>query len=535
MKILNICLIILIAIFIIIRFIRLDYAPPSLSNDEISIAYDAFSISKTLRDEHNHFLPISFQSHGTYKAPIAIYLSAPLVMILGNNDYSARLPSALFGSLTILALYLLVLQTTKNRTLSLLSAAVLAVTPLNIYTSRMALEANIALFFVTIGLFWIFKGIESQNKLAIILAMISFVLSIYSYHTEWGFIPIFGLLIFTLYFKKIWRQPIYYISALMFLILVSPVVYDLLQHIHENTRASTENILKDPTVHHYLYSSQFNIFQKTQVIFSVFLNKYSSYTNLSYIFFHGANLLPRNNPFQVGLFLSPFIVPFVIGLFSIKRYFPHDYKFVYLFLITSPIIPSLTIGSVNNIRNLIVTIPISIIISVGILILIKYFQNKKKWFCFFLISSLLAITIAVFYFLTIYFYYFPKFSGINYQYGYKQIALILKGDYSKYEKIIIDPRFGKDKIFYSGLPHLYIPYYTKLDPQQIQNAKREPNQITFDKYTIREIDFNNEKPQNNYLYISPSDNILESNKFQQIHELLYPDLTPAFKFYISTN
>lgn len=529
MKILNIFLIILITIFIFIRFIGLDYAPPSLSNDEISIAYDAYSISQTLKDEHNHFLPISFQSHGTYKAPMAIYLSAPLTMILGNTDYSARIPSAFFGSLTIIALYLLINQLSKNSAFSLLTAALLAITPLNIYTSRMALEANIALFFVVFGLYLFFRGIYDHKNLLIIFSALSFVLSIYSYHTEWGFIPILAVVLGYLYRHKIIRQPIFYLSGILFLILVTPVLIDLLSHIHEHTRASTEIIFKDPKISQYWADSHYNVLEKLQVLLTVFLDKYSSYTNLSYIFFRGANLLPENSPYQIGLFLWPFIIPFVVGIFCVKRFFPRDYKFIYLFLLTSPIIPALTIGEINNIRNLIITIPISIIISCGLLALINHYRGKSLWI-FGMISTFL-IASSLFYFLTIYFYYFPMYRGINYQYGYKQIAQFIQPRYSKYNKIIIDSRFGTKDYYYSGVPHLYIPYYTLLDPTKLQNRKQNRFSNKFDKYEIRDINWQIEKKQKGYLYITPADNIPTDKDFVEIQSIFYPDRTPAFNIY----
>ena len=53
---------------LVTRFVNLSKSPPHLSNDEVSLAYDAYSRSKTLRDEHNNLIPISFESHGDYKA-----------------------------------------------------------------------------------------------------------------------------------------------------------------------------------------------------------------------------------------------------------------------------------------------------------------------------------------------------------------------------------------------------------------------------------------------------------------------------------
>src|SRR3972149_10232950 len=170
--------IVLIAITTIFtRFTGLSQIPPHLSNDEISIAYDAYSISKTLRDEHNDFLPISFQSHGTYKAPLTIYLASIPTFLLGNSEYSVRLPSAILGSLSVFLLGFLVYELSKNKNVALITSSLLAISPWHIYTSRMVLESNVALFFVIGGLYLFFYA-RSRNKTSIIIvSFLFFVLS----------------------------------------------------------------------------------------------------------------------------------------------------------------------------------------------------------------------------------------------------------------------------------------------------------------------------------------------------------------------
>lgn len=83
---------IIIILGLILRLAGLNLTPPHLSNDEISIAYDAYSISRNFRGEHGTYLPLSFQSHGTYKAPLYTYILAPIQYILGNKQWVARLP-----------------------------------------------------------------------------------------------------------------------------------------------------------------------------------------------------------------------------------------------------------------------------------------------------------------------------------------------------------------------------------------------------------------------------------------------------------
>lgn len=93
----------------------------------------------------------------------------------------------------------------------------------------------------------------------------------------------------------------------------------------------------------------------------------------------------------------------------------------------------------------------------------------------------------------------------NFQYGYKQIAQYIKLHYNEYEKIVIDPRFG-DYSMYSGIPTLYIPYYTKLDGQKLLQMKNVGNKQLFDKYEIGDINWNLEEKKSGYLYIVPNSN-----------------------------
>jgi hypothetical protein len=140
---------------------------------------------------------------------------------------------------------------------------------------------------------------------------------------------------------------------------------------------------------------------------------------------------------------------------------------------------------------------------------------------------------SFFYFLVIYFYHFPKENGENFQYGYKQIAIYIKGHYSKYNKIIVDPKFGEGHTF-DGVPHLYIPYFVQLPPQYLLNSKSDLQGRYFDKFEIRAIRWDNEKLQTEILYVVPSSNRPPSNVANTLKTLLeikYPNNKLAFVLY----
>lgn len=193
---------------------------------------------------------------------------------------------------------------------------------------------------------------------------------------------------------------------------------------------------------------------------------------------------------------------------------------------------SLTLGEINNWRSLPQLLPISIITATGVLYFWKFIK-ENVWMK---TLGLGVLLISLFYFCLIYFIHFPIESAEGYQYGYKQIASYLNKHYMEFEKIIVDPRFGSKDYYYIGVPSSYIPFYTYLDPHKVQEAKYIPFGITFDKYEFREINWDAEKVQRNYLYVVPSDNIPDPSKnLKVIHEIPLPSHKIEFKLYSLAN
>ena len=146
------------------------------------------------------------------------------------------------------------------------------------------------------------------------------------------------------------------------------------------------------------------------------------------------------------------------------------------------------------------------------------------------------LLISFMYFFLAYFRHFPLERAVDYQYGYKQIALYLSPHYNEFEKIIIDQRFGDKNYYYIGVPSSYIPFYTYLDPVKVQNARYLTNGIAFDKYEFRNINWASEKVEKNYLYVVPYD-IIPNPEYdlKSVKEINLPNWQPAFKLYSLAN
>lgn len=462
-----------------IRIYKIEVVPPHLSNDEISIAYDAYSINYTQKDEHNDHFPIAFKSHGTYKTPGYAYILSPLFFIFNNTNIVARLPSIIFGYLTVIIIGLITFELTKNKYISIISSIILLSCPWHIISSRMVLESNIALFFLSLAIFLFLKSISIKKFFLVFLSVFFFAVSMYCYHTEWGFAPLLLFIMFFFFYKK--NKKNIFVLFIFFAFLISPLFLNFLTNLYTSARVNTEIIWKSEAV---INSIQNNGRALTPfIITKAIFEKYLEYTNINYLFFNGTELLGKKHIFEQGLFLWPLIIPFIVGLFKLKKNIKKDFFYFFIvFILISPLIPSFTHGSANLVRNLNSIIPYIIIISIGLYNLFLEIKPYKS-----VILSLLII-ISFFYFSSIYIFHYPLEKAEGFQ-GYRPVADFLKKNSHNYQNIYIDYKFGQNCQFI-GVPHLYISYYQALNPKFLQNRFNGKLGTNFDKYTITQIDWN---------------------------------------------
>ncbi len=195
-----------------LRFYNLSQIPPSLYWEEVALGYDAYSILETTKDHHGNFLPlISFESFGDYKPSVYFYILVPFIKLFGLNEFSARFPSAFFGSLTTLIIYLIVKQLlVKNKLkekIALLSSLLFSIAPWQLQLSRVAFETNLALFLFSLAFYlFIYSANNVKNQktfFTIFLSSLFFGLTIYTYHSYKILTPLFGLFLGIFYFNKL--------------------------------------------------------------------------------------------------------------------------------------------------------------------------------------------------------------------------------------------------------------------------------------------------------------------------------------------
>lgn len=215
-------LIILIAIFF--RLINLGQWP-NLNHDEAIEAYDAYSILQISRDHRGNFLPFCFPAYSDKidnRPPLNIYLLVPFIKIFGLNEFSIRLLSVIIGIFTIIVSYFLTQELFENKKIALLASFFLAISPGHIILSRLAHETILVPLFFSLGFLFLLKGLKDDKYY--ILSSISFGLLTYTHQSAKILLSIFliGALLIILINKKINFKKNFWISLLIFLILIIP-------------------------------------------------------------------------------------------------------------------------------------------------------------------------------------------------------------------------------------------------------------------------------------------------------------------------
>jgi 4-amino-4-deoxy-L-arabinose transferase-like glycosyltransferase len=166
-----------------VRVWQLDKIPDGFDGDEAALGYLAWSIGEEGTDEYGNKVPLYFESIGDYKYPAYIYLTVPIVKLLGLKIASARLLSALAGVGIVGMLFLVIKEMFDSREWALVAAGIATISPWLITYSRGAYEANLGVFLAMVVIWgWIrWLNREHLNKWEWGLWGLSFLGAMFSY------------------------------------------------------------------------------------------------------------------------------------------------------------------------------------------------------------------------------------------------------------------------------------------------------------------------------------------------------------------
>ncbi len=535
---------ILIAIFILALFLRLDKLgefPVGFHIDEASLGYNGYSLLLTGKDENSHKYPLYIDMFGDNRPSGYHYLTILPIKFLGLSEFATRFPGALFGSITIFAIYFFVIAIFKDKRLGLLSSFLVAIAPWSFVLSRASAEAIVSLFFIITGFGLFFYSLQRQKIWYLLMGAISLTVSLFFYHMPRVFVPGIFLVFIVMFLQIIIESPKNYkISVFSSFILVSVISLFLVFGIKGGTgRYSQVNIFS---------SFETEFFQKQQIqedaiagsnntesrffhnkltnVSLVFINNYFDYFGFNFLFTKGGLPIWYNIPRAGLLYLLEFPL-ILLGAYYLIREKNIYYKIPLIWILVAPIVPALTMDDVPNINRVIVMFPmLEVVAAFGFLAFIKNFKYRKQ--TAFILGLLLLLNSL--YFLHQYFYNAKTHNTWYRNNGFSGMMNAVNKNYQNYDAIIMSK-------FQGGIYPLVL-FYSKYNPKiyQEEGSTKNTDYTGFGKFFFvpqdcPSVQRNDKSPKvNNILFIDkgdcPSD---KSLKYKKIEYIYREDGTKAFR------
>jgi uncharacterized membrane protein len=159
-------------------------------------------------DEIGEVIVANSDNISTVLSGASHHLSPPLDYIIlhfflhfGISDFIVRLPSAIFGMLSIILIYYIT-KTLFGPKEGLISAFLLAISPMHIFYSQEARMYSLFVFLSLLSLLFFIKAINEGSMLTWIGFIISTTLNIYTHYFASFVIFIYVLFIITMVYKK---------------------------------------------------------------------------------------------------------------------------------------------------------------------------------------------------------------------------------------------------------------------------------------------------------------------------------------------
>jgi len=472
----------------ILRFWRLSEYPAGLHIDEASLGYNAYSLLKTGRDENGKFLPLHIDMFGDNRPAGYQYLDILPIKFFGLNEFATRFPSALFGALTSLVIFLLAREIFKNTSVGLLTAILLAISPWHVVIPRASAETIVALFLIIFGIYLWLNG----DRRSITLGGLLMALSFFFYHTPRVFVPVLlAVLIFLFYLlekKKNLQQILLVFGLLTFLSLF--LIFGTKEgtgrfqqvsifHFPEIRLVLEEQIGEDGVVGLPVLATRF--FHNKLINYGFgYLKEYFRYFSFNFLFIEGGLPIWYQIP-NMGLMYLAELPFFLIGLFSLANQAKKKRLLLIplIWLVLGPTVASLTRDDTPNIQRSLVMLPALVMITAfgfyqGYIFAKKYL--KKVIFHLGMGVLILGFIWNFSYFLHQYFVH-AKIHRPWYRFeGFKEMVLKVNELAPKYEKVFISKAEG-------GV-YMHFLFFSKIEPAEYQKlgSPKDKDYGGFGKY-----------------------------------------------------
>lgn len=220
---------IVITLVIFLRFFELGQIPHGINVDEASYGYDAYSILKTGKDMWGQ-VGVSLKSFGDYKPAGLSYTLIPVIQFFGLSTFATRLPSAVFGLLTLVVTFFILKLLFGSALTASLGTLILSLTPWHFGLSRLFYEPNSGLFFLACSIFLELKYLRQPTKTKyLVLASILTALGGYYYsvlrYLGVGLLGLVVVLVHTPHLRRLYKFG--FIALFFWMLFALPYLGDM--------------------------------------------------------------------------------------------------------------------------------------------------------------------------------------------------------------------------------------------------------------------------------------------------------------------
>lgn len=540
----KIAILIILIFAVVIRSNNLSTLPPALYYDELDAGYQAEIYNKNHSDYYGNQSPVHFQSFGDFRTPLYVYSVALAQKIIPDKEFSTRLPSVIFGVISIYLIYLL--------TNSLIPSLLFTISPWAIHYSRIAFEASGMIMVLLAGIYFWKKFTQNSRFSHLLISIFFFALSPYFYSTSKLFLIILAALLGIIWFPKLIKLKLKkIIIALLFgTLILSPLLIDTFKG-KSGFRFSYISIFSEPqlasTVDYLRYADVYTTHQnqtgvspslsskifhnKYVLILDKFLENYFSAFSTEFLFTKG-DQNQRHGFGNYGLlyFLDFFLI--IFGIINVLKN-RHQDKIGNLFLwilVFAPIPFALTRDSTGaHATRLILMLPSFIFLSYQGILYLKFLHKLSLP----LIASLYILSFATFW--HYYNFDYPQDSAMAWNWGMKE-AVLMSNNY-------------QDKpLVFSGSYISFVSFYLFYKPYLLEKGDSINNHLTNfsndsfsgqkldDKYFFGKINWSNlSKFPLDTIYVLPKSEIYQIPKSLKLLETVDKKYINSEGFSLFTN
>ncbi len=423
----------LLAILALAGLARIDNLrdlPAGLYCDEAALGYNAWAILHYGIDENGVRFPLFVWSFAGYKNPVYIYAAMLPIGLLGLDEFSLRLTSALFGLGTVGATYLLG-RALLGPWVGLWAALLVAICPWHLHFSRIAFELISFPFLFVLGFYYLVAFAQGRRTLPLAFFLLGSCL--YAYALAKVFIPLFLLGFGALFLPTVWRRwREWAIAVPVLLLAVAPVVVFDLTHRQGMYYVYNTTVLRPGMA--------------LDEAARVFAANYRAYFSLSFLFRQG-DLIARHAVRGHGE-LYPFFAPFLaLGLLVLAAHPSRATKLVLWWLVLYPVGASLMTEAPSASRGFIGAPAFCLITAVGVASALRALCWIGHWRPLALAFQAAGVAALVYVaapqvarYYDLYFHEYVKYSAPTYggfQYGYREVVEYMESQRPNYDLLMM--------------------------------------------------------------------------------------------------